>query len=90
MSLFANILAKALDFFLTHCEKTLYSIFKTKQSTELKTGQQIKVCLKMTFTWWTWKLKIFIFISFFLTSRENQEIKRMCINRHFRFLHVTF
>ena len=50
MSLFANILAKALDFFLTHCEKTLYSIFKTKQSTELKTGQQIKACLKMTFT----------------------------------------
>ena len=35
---------------VTHCEKTLCSIFKTNQSIELKKGQQIKVCLKMTFT----------------------------------------
>ena len=41
-----------------HCEKTQCSILKTKQSTELKAGQQIYV-LKITFTWWRWKLKIY-------------------------------
>ena len=58
----------------TLCGKKLSGLF-SKQSSLLSrpADRPADICLKMTFTLWRWKFKIFS-LYFFLTSLENQEL----------------
>jgi len=62
---------------MSHIVKKLCSIFKTKRSTKLKTGQQIYV-EKWLLPNKGKNLKLLILV--FLTSRENQELMPLSIN----------
>ena len=74
---------------VTHCGKTLF-YFQNKASTELKTGQQIYSMFKNDFYLIKVKtLKIFNF-SFFLTSRENQELIKHAIENPNHLFSFTF